>query len=255
MMHLPVDGRVVRLRPLAGADELAVAEARGGVLETALVLLDRLVAPVDGGPDDWSQLSVTDFELLLLAVRRELFGDLVRSDFFCPEEDCGERVEIEFSVADFAAAVAPGRPRGVSDDPDRPGWRKVGGLAVRPPAVSDQMIAQAGGGEEALVRRCIDPPDAPARQRNRAVAALQALAPEVSRTLEGVCPGCRRPVHAVFHVPGFVVAEVRRAVSRMTDEVDLIAAAYHWSEPEILALPRARRQAYAARIRNRGLAA
>ncbi len=33
MVHLPVDDRVVRLRPLVGADELAVAEARGGVLE------------------------------------------------------------------------------------------------------------------------------------------------------------------------------------------------------------------------------
>ncbi|MDQ0464410.1 hypothetical protein QO010_002191 [Caulobacter ginsengisoli] len=254
-MHLPVDGRTVRLRPLAGADELAIAEAQGSPLETALVLLQRLASPADDGADDWSALSVTDFELLLLAFRRGLFGDLVRSDFFCPQDGCGERVEIEFSLADFVAGVTPGRPRGVSDDPDRPGWRRLGEAAFRPPAVRDQVMAQAGGGADLLARRCIEPPNPPARLKLRCVSAMEAIAPEVSQTLEGVCPGCGAPVRAVFHVPAFVVAEVQRAFGRITEEVDLIARAYHWSEAEILSLPRRRRQDYAARIRDRGLAA
>lgn len=259
VVHLPVDGRTVRLRPLAGADELAIAEAQGSPLETALVLLQRLASPADDGSDDWSALSVTDFELLLLAFRRNLFGDLVRSDFFCPQAGCGERVEIEFSLAEFVAAVTPGRPRGVSDDPGRPGWRRLGEAAFRPPAVRDQVLAQAlegggaGGGADLLARRCIDPPTT--RLKLRCVAAMQAIAPEVSQTLEGVCPGCAAPVRAVYHVPAFVVAELQRTFARITEEVDLIARAYHWAEAEILALPRRRRQDYAARIRDRGLAA
>ena len=77
------------------------------------------------------------------------------------------------------------------------------------------------------------------------------MAPEVSRTVQGQCPGCGALLSALFHVPGFVVGELRRASVAIGDETDLIAAAYHWPEAAILALPRARRQDYAARIRAR----
>ena len=49
--------------------------------------------------------------------------------------------------------------------------------------------------------------------------------------------------------------ELRVAARRILREVDSIARVYHWSEGEILALPRERRQYYLSRIdRARGLA-
>jgi hypothetical protein len=256
IVHLPVDGRAVRLRPLDGAAELLAAEARDDPARAALRLLSLVAEPVDGSagdaPETWAELSVTDFEALLLALRRELFGAWVRSDFTCPAPACGERVEMEFSLTDYLAAVRPRRPRGVVADAARPGWWRTGDIAFRLPSAEDQIAAQASpDGAALLAGRCLDPPAAPASLRARAERAMAAMAPEVSGPIGGQCPGCGAPLSALFHAPSFVMGELRRAVGLLTEEVDLIACAYHWSEAAILALPRARRQAYAERIRRR----
>lgn len=253
-LRLPVDGRAVRLRPLDGTTELLAAETRDDPTRAALRLLD-LVAKDDRAEDEpanWANLSVTDFETLLLMVRVELFGARVRSDFACPASGCGDRVEMEFSLSDYLAAVRPRRPRGVTADAARPGWWRVGDVAFRLPSAEDQIAAQANqDGVALLVRRCVDPHDAPAAALSRAERAMAAMAPEVSGPIGGQCPGCGASLTALFHAPSFVMGELRRVAGLLAEEIDLIASAYHWSEREILALPRSRRQAYAERIRRR----
>ncbi len=252
VVHLPVAGRTVRLNPVDGAAELLVAEHRGDPARAALELLARIAEPLDGEPGDWASLAVTDFEALLLALRRDLFGARVRSDFLCPEAGCGERVELEFSLTDYLAAVQPRRPRGVAAASERPGWWRVGDLAFRLPSAQDQIMAQASqDGARLLAERCLDPPTAPAALRARAERAMAAMAPEVSGPIGGQCPGCGASLNVLFHAPSFVMGEMRRAFGLLAEEVDLIASAYRWSETEILALPRVRRQAYAERIRRR----
>lgn len=255
-LRLPVDGRTVRLKPLDGAAELLAAETREDATRGALRLLALVAEPVDEAAQaratDWTGLSVTDFETLLLALRADLFGTRVRSDFACPAPSCGDRVEMEFSLADYLAAVRPRRPRGVVADADRPGWWRCGEVAFRLPSAQDQLEAQARpDGAVLLARRCLDPHDAPPAQRARAERAMAAMAPEVSGPIGGQCPGCGAPLTALFHAPSFVMGELRRAVGLLAEEIDLVASAYHWSEAEILALPRSRRQAYAERIRRR----
>jgi len=252
LAHLPVDGRTVRLKPLDGAAELLAAEARGDPAQAALRLLASVAEPLDGSPETWSGLTVTDFEILLLALRRDLFGTLVRSDFTCPEVGCCDRVEIEFSLTDYLAAVRPRLPRGVTALADRPGWWRIGEVAFRLPSAGDQITAQASAdGAALLVALCLDPPTAPAPLRARAERAMAAMAPEVSGPIGGQCPSCGASLNALFHAPSFVMGEMRRAVGLLAEEVDLIASAYRWSEADILALPRVRRQAYAERIRRR----
>ena len=56
-------------------------------------------------------------------------------------------------------------------------------------------------------------------------------------------------VEAPVHLTRLVIAELVRDAATLPEEVDLIAQAYHWTEADILALPRSRRQAYAERIR------
>jgi hypothetical protein len=47
---------------------------------------------------------------------------------------------------------------------------------------------------------------------------------------------------------------MRRSASELYDEVHALAWHYHWSEAEILALPRVRRQSYMSRVdRARGM--
>jgi hypothetical protein len=254
MVRLPVSGLAVAPHGPTGADDLAIIEARGSSVARALTILPRLVRiETDAPPNDvWPMLTVTDFEFALLTLRSNLFGEEIACVLNCPNPDCGERVEIAFHVSDFIADMRPVQPRGVQQDTARTGWFRLDGIPAvfRLPTVCDQVdvIGQADAVVR-LTRLCIDPPDLPARQRARIERAMEGLAPELSRAIEGVCPQCAQMLTGAVYVPLLVMDELRRAAAGVQDDVHWIASVYHWSEVEILALPRGRLRHYAERIR------
>lgn len=263
LVRLPVAGRTLVLNPPSGADEMLALETPGGPVEAALALLDRLASFSNGDADEprCGQFAVTDFEWTLLALRRALFGETVRSDFTCTAPGCGERVEMEFTLADYLSDVRPRRPAAVSAESGRSGWFRVSDAAFRLPTVEDQIAARraeavgegpAGAvGARLLAARCIEVDALSRTVVGRVERAMASMAPEVSRPLDGQCPACGARLQVVFDVASFVLGEMRRAFASTAAEVDLIASAYHWSEAEILALSRPRRQSYAERIRLR----
>ena len=87
MVRLPVSGNEVALRAPDGTDDILLQEASGGSVEVGIALLGRL-----GGANDWTGLSVTDFEFLLLHLRAQRFGEHLSLGFACPE--CGDRIEV-----------------------------------------------------------------------------------------------------------------------------------------------------------------
>src|SRR6516164_7368302 len=102
MLRLPVSGLAVELRPPGGAEELLLWEARDLDRAFALDLVRRLATAA--APDE---LSVHDFEALLLHLRRLVLGDGIVGDAFC---GCAERIDVSFSIAAFLAHRAPRRP-------------------------------------------------------------------------------------------------------------------------------------------------
>ena len=243
MTRLPVSGLEVVLRQPDGADELLLHETAGSPVSRALAFLSRLSDAVD-----WPELTVTDFEILLLDLRAQVLGEAWDLGFACPH--CAARVEVSFRLADYVRDIRPRRPAEVVEAPDRPGWFALQGVAFRLPTAGDQ--ARVAGHADAGLRlagRCLDPPRPPGGLRARVERAMSAMAPEVSRPLAGRCPACAAAVAAPLHVTRLVVGELTRESAHLHDEVDLIARAYHWPEREILHLPRRRRQAYAERIR------
>ena len=91
----------------------------------------------------------------------------------------------------------------------------------------------------------------PASDLARIEAALDEVSPWVVTEVAGSCPACGA-THPVALDPYVVM---RGPASELYDEVHTLAWHYHWSEAEILALPRARRQLYLRLIdRSRGLA-
>lgn len=243
MGRLPVSGLEPALRQPDGADELALREAVGPAVSRALTLLSRL-----SDQTDWSALTVTDFEVLLLNLRGQVLGEACDLGFACPR--CAERVEVSFRLADFLRGIAPRRPAAVADLPGRPGWFVCEGIAFRLPTAGDQAaVAEYPDAARRLGDRCIEAAKPRARVRARIERMMAALAPEVSRPLSGRCPSCAEQVAAPLHVTRLVVGELSREAASLHDEIDLIARAYHWPEAEILRLPRRRRQAYADRIR------
>jgi hypothetical protein len=266
-MQLPVSGLEVRFRAPDGNDDLAILEAAGGAVERALAVLSRLarvdeqtggVLPFgDDGDSFWRALTITDFETACLGLRRFLFGDTVSCMFRDNSHGCDERMELQFSIAAFLEEAKPGAPRGAQRSEEDPQWFSLAGGAenivrFRLPSVEDQL--QVMGKPQAssmLARRCIDAGKSGARAVTRAERAMEALAPLVSRPLEGICPGCGEQVTASLNVPRLLMDELQISAAPVLDEIHLIAATYHWDEATILAMPQRRRAAYAETIRLR----
>ncbi len=122
-MELPISGIEVLMCMPNGKDDLAILEAGSEPVEAALAVLPRLARMVgqndSEGRDDagatapWANLTVTDFDVALLGLRRFLFGDTVACLFRCPAEGCGKRLEPTFSIAAFLTEVKPSVPKSV----------------------------------------------------------------------------------------------------------------------------------------------
>ena len=227
MTRLPVSNLEVSLRQPDGADELVLRETAGSAVSQALALLTRL-----SDAEDCTQLTVTDFEVLLLALRVQVLGEGWDLGFACP--DCAARVEVSFHLADYLGHIRPRRPADVSDAPGRPGWHTCRGVAFRLPTACDQAaVSDLADPIRTLTERCIDPPRPPTRVRARIERVMAAMAPEVSRPLAGRCPACGATVEAPLHVTRLVVGELTRELANLHEDVHLIARAYHWREAEI----------------------
>lgn len=247
MLRLPVSGIQVALRAPDGTDDILLQEAHGEPVAIGIALLARL-AQAGHGRSEWSELSVTDFEFLLLNLRASRFGPHLALGFACPE--CNARIEVGFRVLDYLGGVRPRAAPGVQPDAERRGWFRLDGGAFRLPTCGDQAaVALLANPAKHLEDRCLDAAARRPPLRGRVLRAMAAMAPEVSRPVAGICPDCATSVAAPLHVARVVVGELRRAAGAVHDDVDLIARAYHWPEAEILALPQERRRAYAERIR------
>jgi hypothetical protein len=260
MFRLPVSRLEVTVRAPNGGDDLAILESRGSTVDKALTVLSRLMrasgqnSASDSDSDAlWLDLTVTDFEYALLALRQRLFGDTLACVFSCSANGCGERMELDFSIAQFLQAVTPKTPKAVAAAEARPGWFVLSGsdATFRLPTTADQYaVLGQPHAETMLAARLIDSRKLDARKRNRIERAMSTLAPEVSRTVSGRCASCAAELSIPVYVPQLVVEEMRRSAAGVHDEIHAIAHGYHWTEDVILAMPRTRRQAYAERIRS-----
>jgi hypothetical protein len=262
-MRLPVSDLDVAFRLPDGHDDLAIfesrsasrhaagVEARSMALERGVDTLSRL-ATLSPNPDTdtspWHALTITDFEYALLGLRRFLFGDTVVCLSRCP---CSERMEIEFSIAALLRDSQPRTPRRVVPCASRSGWFTLPEkhLVFRLPTVGDQLRALASATPRALLEQfCIE-----STERGRIVLAvveraMEAMAPSVSRPIAGVCAACGAALSLELQVPTLVLDELAASTAGIHREIHAIAAAYHWPESTILALPQLRRQAYTEAI-------
>ncbi len=136
-------------------------------------------------------------------------------------------------------------------------------IQVRVPRGSDQeFIAQLNPQSETdlrtqLLQRLIvaDNPHALVQTLDedeiaRIETALEQAAPELAQQLQLTCPECgeQHQVQLDWY------RGMHKPVDELLDEIHRLAANYHWSEQEILALPKQRRTAYLRRLdRDRGV--
>ena len=255
MFQLPVSGLEVTIRQPVGEDDLLLQEARGPDTALALALVSRLVQPADGSVVQWSELTVTDLEALLLLIRKVVVDDLIESDLACVRPECAARITVSFHISEYLSYHPSRRPKETTAAGE--GWFGLHEQPVkfRLPAAADVLAAmETAKPDRELMRRCIQPEDVPARLQRRIERAMEAMAPNLSGEMQGECPECHQHVTVYFDVQKYVLRELRNRASRIYEDVHLLALNYRWSEESILMLPRNRRILYAEMLRQEGLA-
>lgn len=249
MVALPVSGRDVTLRYPAGEEDVLLFETPRRDMSLTVALLSR-VADADGAALHCEELPITDVEVLLLELRRLLLGDIVRGEATCPAADCGARIDVSFAIGEYVRWHAPKTSRDV-EPADGEGWFKLVNAPVRfrLPLASDRMaVAGKRDADRLLMGRCVDPPELPPRLLARVGRVLGLLAPSLADVVQGACAECGATVSVYFDPQEFALRELTRESAYVYDEIHLLASRYHWTEAEIMAMPRARRMQYAAKI-------
>lgn len=174
----------------------------------------------------------------LLAISVATNGAMREIMVDCVAPECGARLGLNVDLTALSADWQVDRvPLPGSD------------LALRLPTSTDLAVV-AGQGEAALAEHLLlgPAPNWP-DWREEADAALAEADPLGDLELKSTCPECGAPIAHSFAIEPYLVAELAGEAERLVDEVHVLAMAYHWSEPEILALPPLRRLHYIDRIR------
>ena len=254
MFRLPVSGLEVTIRQPVGEDDLLLQETRASNTAVALALISRLVRPADGSVVQWSELTITDLEALLLLIRKVVIGDLIEADLACVRPECGTRITVSFYISEYLSHHHSRRPKKMTAAGE--GWFGLHEQPVkfRLPAAADVLAAmETTKPDRELMRRCMQPEGIPAKLRRRVESVMEAMAPNLSGEMQGECPECHERVTVYFDVQKYVLRELRDRASRIYEDVHLLALNYRWSEESILLLPRNRRILYAEMLRQERL--
>jgi hypothetical protein len=194
------------------------------------------------------ELGIGERDRFLVQVRQRLFGDTLRALVDCPS--CGLVLELELSASTLLGARHG--PAVVAVD--------VGGYHVscRVPRSIDLSDAAATGSPGAaravLVSRAVlsaerdgQPIRAGELPDHVVAAAATALAdaePLAHVELPISCDACGATWSRPLDIDGYLWGEVDAWVARLLGEIHALAAAYGWSEDEVMALSPRRRRCY-----------
>ena len=251
------DGRVhadVEIASLDGNAEDALADAPADACAARLVTLllansVRRVGPIrDVTPALVRDLLVEDREYLIMRLFERTLGPRLWVALECPHGECGKGLEVPLMLDEIAFEPRPVAARRFRLDADPP-------LSFRLPTGGDQELAAASGLTEPealrdfLLARCLDRTEAeaaalPLALKDAVERRIEELAPDVVPEADADCPECGRPFTARIDLAFLAVRELRSHALDLEREVHLLAWNYHWSERDILALPRRKRRRY-----------
>jgi hypothetical protein len=242
------------MRPLTAAELLNVWE-RGQAEPPVRQALALLAAACPETPsDEIARLAIGRRDRLLLELRERTFGPRLVSVAACPA--CGERLEVEVAVRDLLVEGAG--PAEESGALDADGWQ----VRFRPPHSLDVLALAEGGADRdpgaarrRLLAGCLlgartpdggeaDAGDLPESVLQAVAGAMAAADPQAEIELALTCPACAHAWLALFDIVSFFWTEIDAWARVLLQEIHVLASAYGWREPDILALSPWRRRAY-----------
>lgn len=268
MVHREVD-----LYPLSGREEEFLAgnhrKESASLVTTVLSRSVRRIGVFSPVSEEMTRsLLVADRQYLLLKLREATFGERVQATIFCPWPDCGKKADVDFSIGDIPVKESEDKgPAYRMELSMEAAFRNDSGeeyreITFRLPSGGDQevvsplILENEAVALTALLRRCIlsigpfkDPGDEltgglSPMARMEIERRMEAVAPEVELTMEAKCPECGREFAAPFDLHEFFFGELRVSRDLLYREVHYLAYHYHWSEREIMEMPRGKRRRY-----------
>lgn len=265
--------REAELVPLSGHEEELLADleapASAALVTTVLSRCTRRIGSLSPVGEDLARgLLVADRQFLLLKLHQVSFGSRVQATVSCPWPDCGERADLDFSIDDVPVRGAhhPGplhrmelsAEAALVDEHGQVHREVVFRLpdGADQEAISPLLARDEAAALTALLGRCVqrigavDTPDEgsllrlPALGRAEIERAMEAAAPKLELTMDLRCPECGRPFSMPLELQDFFFGELHTSRDLLYREVHYLAFHYHWSEREILDLPRDKRRAY-----------
>ena len=243
------------LRPLTGREEMILAGAPDGGAAAVSSLLATVVERI--GDYDHVDTELTslltrgDRAFLLLRLRAALYGDRLALVVYCANPRCGGAADVDLSLA----SLAPPPPA----DPPPP--IVAAGAVVREPTGADDLAIEdvlaegdRAAAAAALWARLVEVDDhpltadewlaLPAATRHAVALALATASRAPDLAFVARCPHCQAWIEVELDPWRLLARELAAGGDRLLTEVHALAYHYHWSEHDILMLPRARRWRY-----------
>ena len=222
----------------------------------ALAVLDAAWPNIAAG--DWARAPIGQRDCGLLGLQESLFGTELSTTTPCPR--CAERLETTFRTTDVRVR-APSAPAAPSLQHLRAEGYEI---EYRLPTSEDlleiaasELDTQAATRE--LLRRCvvrveqadraIDPTGLPPPVLAQLGDEMTREDPEADIRLRLTCPACGHAFRVAFDIVSYFWSEVEDWAHRVLVDIHTLAAAYGWSERQILALTPMRRQLYVDMVR------
>ena len=220
--------------------ELAAARSP---LEKSLLTLAYACPEYNAG--QLAALSIGVRDAHLLQVRELMFGRRLHNTAYCPA--CAQKVEWEMDTDNLKMKQA------VAADPETIEWVTGGQtLHFRAPNSADlRAIANVPAPEQpqALLQRCLSNNGAlleilPEAELEQLAGKLSAIDPQAELEFELNCPNCAHHWPVIFDITHYLWLELQERALRLLQEVYLLATRFGWSERDILAMSRRRRNIY-----------
>lgn len=262
----------VEFVPLSGREEELLADrtipGSAAIVTTVLSRCIRRIGTISPVSEEVARnLLIADRQYLLLKLREATFGSQIQANIHCPWPSCGKKVDIDFSTNDIPVRESEDKgplytmrlsyEAAFNNNGDK---HRV--IIFRLPNGSDQeAISPIIAENEAraltvLLSRCIKsigPIENPEEElicglsplaRMEIERQMEAFAPKVELTMAADCPECGREFSIPFDLQDFFFGELRTTLDLLYREVHYLAYHYHWSEQEIMEMPRDKRRKY-----------
>lgn len=244
------------LSPLSGWEETAISEGAAlGALDLVTGCVARIGAFEEPDRSILSALARADLVHLAFQLRSQLFGDAVLLVIRCPSPSCRALAHLDLSVKDLSPERAEPAPRTFSvatpegsatlreplgEDDERLSLSH-GTRAERQARFFSAIVVDLGGRGPLSAGAWVG---LKASTRHAIVRgfAENTCAPELA--LGSRCPSCQALLEVLVDPVALLRHELSGNRERLFAEVHTLAFHYHWSEAEILSLPRPRRWKY-----------